>query len=154
ERGGAGDGIVVRGGEREALLELGARLGMVAAARGEDTEDVVRLRERARVLGLLGEGERLLRERLRFAVAAPSVCVEAAVGDDACRERRARIGAERVLERVLGELPFPTPLVEEPDAMLDRAEPLGAGARRGGFVAVERTAVLAREGLEVADRLV
>ena len=105
-------------------------------------------------VGLLGEGERLLRERLRLVVAPPPVRVEAPVGDDACRERRGRVGAERVLERVLGELPFPAPLVEEADAVLDRAEPLGAGERRGGLVAVERAAVLACERLEIADRLV
>ena len=38
--------------------------------------------------------------------------------------------------------------------MLDRAEPLRPGERRGGLVAVERAAVLARERLEIADRLV
>ena len=87
ERGRACDGIVVLGREREALLELGARLGMVASTGREDAEDVVRLRERPRVGGPLREGQRLLRERLGFVVPPPPVRVEAPVGDDACRER-------------------------------------------------------------------
>ena len=138
ERGGAGDGVVLLGREREAPLELCARLGVRAAAGGEDAEDVERLRERARVVGLLGERQRLLCERLGLVVAASAVRVEAAVGDDARRERRGRVGAERVLERALRELPLAAPLVEEADPVLDRAEPLGGGERRGGLVAVER----------------
>ena len=131
ERRGARDGIVVVRRESEAPLELGSRLGVVASAGREDAEDVVRLRERARVGGLLGERERLLGERLRLVVAAPAVRVEAAVGDDARRERRGRVAAERVLERALGELPLAAALVEEADPVLDRAELLrGRRARR------------------------
>src|SRR5581483_6820195 len=76
------------------------------------------------------------------------------VGDDARRERRGRVGAQGVFERTLSELPVPAPLVEETEAVLDRAEPLGAGERCGGLVAVERAAVLARECLEISHRLV
>ena len=68
ERGRAGGRVVVLAREREALLELGARLGVLAAAGGEDAEDVVRLGQRAAVAGRVRELERPLGERLRLAV--------------------------------------------------------------------------------------
>ena len=122
QRGRLGGVVARRLGERERLLEVAHRLGAVAAARGEDAEDVVRLRARAQVAGLLGQRQRRGGELGRLGLQPAAVGGEAAVGRRA-GGRRALEAVERGGERGLGQLPLAAAQVEDADPVLDLAAP-------------------------------
>ena len=154
ERGDAGARVVGRLGELEAAAEVLERGVRGAAAGGERAEQVVRLAERARVAGLLGELAGALGELGGALGVAAVVRGQRQVGADA-RAARAVVGGrggERGLEVRGRERPVAAAVVDLAEPVLERAEVLGRGVGRGGLVGGERGRVLALERLQVADR--
>ena len=130
---------------RRALLAGGGR---------EDPDDVVRLREGARIVGLLCQDQRLLRARRRLDGVAAAMRCQAPIGLELRAEHRASSGpASGGLANALSASSHaPRRRCSSADPLLDLGERLPVRLRRRALIARQRRPVVALERLEIADR--
>src|SRR5579885_1507481 len=136
---------------------MALRVGKIILAAGKDTQDIMRLSQRACVLCCFGEIKRALRQIESLLYLAVMMGAAAPISINARAGIRSAVFAERSqssLEVAFGQFSIAAPLVDSTKLMFDACQRTCVREGSRSFITAQGGAVFAQKRIQVANNLV